>query len=365
MDTFKYPVYQPSLNGNEKKYVMECLDTGWLTWQGHFLKDFEDAFAEYIGINFATTASNGTTALHLAMLALGILPGDEVLVPTFTYIASVNAITYTGGKAVFVDSKKDTWQIDPEDIKRKITPRTKAIIAVHVYGHPCDMDPIIDIAKEHNLFVVEDSAEAFGSKYKGRYTGTIGDIGVFSFFGNKTITSGEGGMLTSNNHTLISRAFRYKGQGLALGREYWHDIIGYNYRMTNISAAIGLAQLEQADEFISKKQQIALWYNEGLNDVPVIPHKPVGDVFHTYWMYSILVDDFAKRDNLRKYLRETGIDTRPAFFPVHTMPMYSNGYDKFEVAEYLGWQGINLPSYPSLKKEDITYITQKIKDFYK
>lgn len=365
MDTYKYPVYQPSLTGNEKKYVTECLDTGWLTWQGHFLKDFEDAFADYIGINYATSASNGTTALHLALLALGILPGDEVLVPTFTYIASVNAITYTGGKAIFVDSKKDTWQIDPEDIKRKITPRTKAIMAVHIYGHPCDMDPIIDMAREHKLFVVEDSAEAFGSKYKGRYTGTIGDIGVFSFFGNKTITTGEGGMVTSNNHTLISRTIRFKGQGLALGREYWHDIIGYNYRMTNISAAIGLAQLEQADEFISKKQQIALWYNEGLSDMPVISHKPVGDVFHTYWMYSILVDDFDIRDNLRKYLRENGIDTRPTFYPVHTMPMYSNGYDKFEVAEYLGWQGINLPSYPSLKKEDITYITQKIKDFYK
>ena len=365
MDAYKYPVYQPLLNGNEKKYVTECLDTGWLTWQGHFIKDFEDAFANYLGIKYASSASNGTTALHLAMLVLGIGPGDEVIVPTFTYVASVNAITYTGGKPVFAESKKDTWQIDPDDIKRKITPRTKAIMAVHIYGHPCDMDAIIEIARENNLFVVEDTAEAFGSKYKERYAGTIGDIGVFSFFGNKTITTGEGGMLISNNHTLIDRSVRYKGQGLALGREYWHDIVGYNYRMTNISAAIGLAQLEQADEFISKKQQVAKWYNDNLNGLPVIPHNPVGDVFHTYWMYSILVDDSNTRENLRNHLKKNGIDTRPTFHPVHTMPMYSNGFEKFEAAEYLGWHGINLPSYPSLTKNDITFITQKIRDFYK
>lgn len=307
---------------------------------------------------------NGTVALHLALVALGIGPGDEVIVPTLTYIASVNAIAYTGSTPIFVDSLEDTWQMDPEDIKRKITNKTRAIMVVHLYGQPCDMDNIMKIAKENDLFVIEDCAEAFGSLYKGKHVGVFGDIATFSFFGNKTITTGEGGMVVTNDKTLYDRAIHYKGQGLAKYRQYWHDVIGYNYRMTNICAAIGLAQLEQADVFLSKKRQIKEWYDEGLKDLPVKVHKEIGDVRHSYWMYSILVEDSKDRDPLREYLENEGIETRPLFYPVHTMPMYSNKFQKHPIAEKIGWSGINLPSWPGLEKEQVKFICETIKKYY-
>ncbi|EFG9803382.1 GDP-perosamine synthase RfbE/PerA, partial [Escherichia coli] len=241
------PVYQPSLTGKEKEYVNECLDSTWISSKGNYIQKFENKFAEQNHVQYATTVSNGTVALHLALLALGISEGDEVIVPTLTYIASVNAIKYTGATPIFVDSDNETWQMSVSDIEQKITNKTKAIMCVHLYGHPCDMEQIVELAKSRNLFVIEDCAEAFGSKYKGKYVGTFGDISTFSFFGNKTITTGEGGMVVTNDKTLYDRCLHFKGQGLAVHRQYWHDVIGYNYRMTNICAAIGLAQLEQAD----------------------------------------------------------------------------------------------------------------------
>ncbi len=359
----KIPIYQPSLSGNEKKYVNECLDTNWISAKGRFGPEFEHKFAEYIGINHATTVSNGTVALHLALVVLGVGPGDEVIVPTLTYIASVNAIVYTGATPVFVDSLPCTWQMDPEDVERKVTPKTKAIMAVHLYGHPCDMDTLVKVAKKHSLFLVEDCAEAFGSLYKTKHVGCFGDISTFSFFGNKTITTGEGGMVVTNDETLHERTIHFKGQGLAKYREYWHDIIGYNYRMTNVCAAIGLAQLEQADVFISKKRQIAQWYKEGLNGVPVEFHNEIANVKHSYWMCSILVKNPELRDKLREHMANAGIETRPLFYPVHTMPMYSGQFQKHKVAESLGWRGINLPSWPGLSLEQVQYICGKIKNY--
>jgi perosamine synthetase len=356
----KIPVYQPSISGNEKKYVNECLDSTWISSKGKFVVEFEKRFCEYTEVNLATTVSNGTVALHLALLALGIGPGDEVIVPTLTYIASVNAISYTGATPVFVDSLKDTWQLDPEDVRRKITARTRAIMAVHLYGHPCDMDTITAIAQEHGVFVIEDCAEAFGSLYKGKHVGSFGDIATYSFFGNKTITTGEGGLVVTNDETLYDRAVHFKGQGLAKHREYWHDVIGYNYRMTNICAAIGLAQLEQADEFIAKKRQIAEWYKQCLAGLPVKVHGEYGDVRHSYWMVSILLEKPEQRDPLRGALSDAGIETRPLFYPVHTMPMYSTKYQKHAVAEDLGWRGINLPSWPELDKDSVQTICEVI-----
>ena len=361
---YKYPVYKPSLKGNEKKYVNECLDSTWISSKGKFVKQFEGSFAKYIYISYATGVCNGTVALHLALITLGIGPGDEVIVPTFTYISSVNSIAYTGAKPVFVDSLSDTWQIDPEDIKRKITPNTKAIMAVHLYGHPCDMDKICKIARENNIFVIEDAAESFGSKYKGIHTGVFGDIAAFSFFGNKAITTGEGGMVVTNDKTLFDRAVHFKGQGLAKYREYWHDVIGYNYRMTNICAAIGLAQLERADEIITKKRKIASWYDEYLKGLPIETNKETENVFHSYWMYTILVEIPMIRDVLRKHLKENEIETRPTFYPIHTMPMYCKIYQKHPVAEDISWRGINLPSYPDLSEMDIKNICIHIKSFY-
>lgn len=360
---YKIPVYQPSLDGNEKKYVNECLDSTWISSKGKFVTEFENSFASYVGVKHATTVSNGTVAIHLALLALGIGEGDEVIVPTLTYISSVNTIVYTGAKPVFVDSLQETWQIDPSDVIRKITPKTKAIMAVHLYGHPCDMDALVAICKEHNLFLVEDCAEAIGTLYKGKHVGTFGDISTFSFFGNKTITTGEGGMVITNDETLHDRSVHFKGQGLAKHRQYWHDVIGYNYRMTNICAAIGLAQLEQVESVLIEKKRVADTYRKCLETTSVTFHNPIGDdIYHSYWMCSILVKDAKQRDVVRDHLDKEGIETRPLFYPVHTMPMYSTQYQRHPVAENLGWRGMNLPSYPGLKAEEIEFICEKIKE---
>jgi len=360
----KYPVYQPSLSGNEKKYVMECLDSTWISSKGKFITEFEDNFSQFLGIKYSASLSNGTVALHTALLALGIGPGDEVIVPTFTYIASVNSINYTGAMPIFVDSKEDTWQLDPEDVIKKITSKTKAVMAVHLYGHTCEMDELVKICKEHNIYLIEDTAEAFGSKYNGKFAGTFGDISTFSFFGNKTITTGEGGMVSTNSKELYDLVMRLKGQGLAAGKEYFHNIVGYNYRMTNICAAIGCAQLENATDIITKKREIANWYNNQLNDLPLQLHKEAKDVFHTYWMYTVMIDNAKKRDKLRTFLKEKGVETRPSFHPVHSMPMYYQEKQNFPVADNLGEKGISLPSYPDLEKNDVKYVAYQMRKFF-
>ena len=364
MANYLIPIYRPDLSGNEKKYVNECLDTTWISSRGRFVTEFEEQFAKRIDVQHAASVCNGTVALHLALLALGIGPGDEVIVPTLTYVASVNAITYTGATPVFVDSLRATWQIDSEDVRRHISPRTRAIMLVHLYGQSCDMDSLMAVASEHRLFIVEDCAEAFGSLYKGRPIGSFGDISAFSFFGNKTITTGEGGMVVSNDKTLIERARHIKGQGLAAHREYWHDVIGYNYRMTNIEAAIGLAQLERADLFIARKRQLASLYAAGLKDLPIELHAEAQGTKHTYWMISLLVENAELREPLRDHLAKDGIETRPLFYPVHTMPMYSKGYRKHSVAEDLSWRGINLPSWPGMSDAEVSTVIKAIAAFY-
>ncbi len=364
MSTFSIPIYRPDLGGNVKRYVNECLDTSWISSRGRFVGEFEQQFAQRVGARHAASVCNGTVALHLALVALGIGPGDEVLVPTLTYVASVNAITYTGATPVFVDSLRSTWQLDPEDLRRHVTPRTRAIMAVHLYGHACDMDAVGGLAREHGLFVVEDCAEAFGTLYDGRHVGTFGDVATFSFFGNKTITTGEGGMVTSNDKTLIERARHYKGQGLAAHREYWHDVVGYNYRMTNIAAAIGLAQLERADEFIDRKRQIAHEYARHLHGLPIELHAEAQGTQHSYWMVSMLVNSAEHRDPLRAHLAQSGIETRPLFYPVHTMPMYAHDFRRHPVAEDLAWRGINLPSWPGLESGQISTIVQAIAGYF-
>jgi len=360
---YKYPVYQPNLSGNEKKYVQDCLDSTWVSSKGKYIQKFEDNFSTFTGIKNSVSVSNGTVALHVALLALGIGENDEVIVPTFTYIASVNAIHYTGAKPVFVDSDKDTWQIDTSKIEEKITPKTKAIMAVHIYGHPCDMDEITKIARKYDLLIIEDCAEAIGTYYKDKHAGKIGDISTFSFFGNKTITTGEGGMVCTNEDNLAELSFRIKGQGLAKNQEYFHDIVGYNYRMTNICAAIGCAQIERIDDILKNKRRIALNYIDRLSGLPIDYHKEIKNVKHSYWMFTILVASESERTKLRSYLKKNGIETRPTFHPVHTMPMYKTG-EKFKVAEEIGCRGMNLPSYPALSESDIEFITQKVREFY-
>jgi perosamine synthetase len=364
MTTYRIPLYQPDLSGNEKRNVLECLDSTWISSKGDFISEFENRFAAYVGAKHAAAVCNGTAALHVALLALGIGPGDEVIVPTLTYIAAVNAIAYTGATPVFVDSRRDTWQIDPAEVRRKISSHTKAIMVVHLYGQPCEMDMLTRIAREHQLFLVEDCAEAFGARYGDRLAGTFGDIAGFSFYGNKTITTGEGGMVVTNGDDLAQRTKLFRGQGLAAEREYWHEVIGYNYRMTNICAAIGLAQLERAAEFLSKKRQLAEAYRKGLNGLPVELHCEAANTTHSYWMVSILVKNPVDRDRLRAHLRECGIETRPLFYPAHMMPMYAAKNQHYPVAEDLASRGINLPSWPALAASQLQAVTSAIAGYF-
>lgn len=357
------PVYQPYFTGREKEYVNQCLDSTWISSKGEFISRFERSFAHYIGATHATTVCNGTVAIHLALEALGIGPGDEVIVPTLTYIASVNTIIQAGATPIFVDSLERTWQIDPEDVKRKITPSTKAVMVVHLYGLPCDMDAITAICAEHGLLLIEDCAEAFGSRYKGQHVGTFGDAATFSFFGNKTITTGEGGMVVTKSKEVMERAYHLKNQGVSQTREYWHDAVAYNYRMTNICAAIGLAQLEQADSILAKKRQIAMWYQEGLAGLPLRIHAEEQGTVHSFWMCSIVVDDSAARQPLRDHLKRAGIETRPLFYPSHTLPHCATN-KSFPIAESLASRGINLPSYPSLERKDVEFVIYNVRKFF-
>jgi len=352
----RIPVYQPWLCGNEERYVLDCLRSNWISSKGPYIAAFEERFATTIGVRHAISVCNGTVALHVALAALGIGSGDEVIVPTFTYIAPVNAIVYCGATPVFVDSEPRTWQLDPNDVYRRITPRTKAIVAVHLYGHPAEMNALSSLAREHGLFLIEDCAEAFGARYHGKHVGTFGDIATFSFYGNKTITTGEGGMVVTNDDMLAERVHRLKGQGLAPYREYWHDIIGYNYRMTNIAAAIGLAQLENAERFLHRKRAIAKLYQHLLAGTVLEFQQEAPDTEHAWWMVSVLTPTAHDRDALRTELRRAGIETRPTFYPVHTMPMYSQRYERHRTAESLGLRGINLPSYPALTDDQIEEI---------
>lgn len=354
---------EPDLTGNEKKYLQDCLETGWISGSGNYVEAFENGFAEFCGAAYGVAIVNGTAALHIALLALGIEPGDEVIVPDLTYIASANAVTYCGARPVFADVDPATWTLNPTDVARKLSPRTRAIMPVHLYGHPVDMDPILELAQAHNLYIVEDAAEAHGAEYKGRRTGTLGDVGVFSFYGNKIITTGEGGMLVTNDSSLASKARLLKGQGMDPQHRYWFPIIGYNYRMTNMQAAIGLAQLERIEWFIERRREVARWYDAAFSSLPVL--KPIEETWakNSYWLYSICVNKEIDRDLLMNHLLERGVETRPFFYPMHDMPPYREAiHGALPVSSRLAAQGLSLPSSANLTQEDVAYIAQVLQE---
>ena len=356
------PVYEPSLGGEERQNLLKAFDSGWISSKGEFIGEFEESFARYIGARHAVATCNGTTALHLALEALGVGAGDEVLVPTLTFVSTANAVAYTGAKPVFLEAHPDYWCIDPNKIKDKITKKTKAIIPVHLYGHPCDMDPILEIAEEHNLSVIEDAAEAHGAEYYGKKVGIFGDVNCFSFFGNKIITTGEGGMCLTNHKKLSDKMKILRDHGTTPGKHYWCDVRGFNYRMTNLQAAIGCAQVKKIDEIIEKKRSIALEYNKRLGDVAGIT-LPTEESWakNVYWMYSVLIeDDFGlSRDEVIKKLAENGVESRPFFPPIHRFPMYDQK-EKLSVSEELSRKGINLPSSPKLTVEDVNRVVESV-----
>ncbi|AXK70984.1 aminotransferase class I/II-fold pyridoxal phosphate-dependent enzyme [Lysobacter sp. TY2-98] len=361
---YRIPVYQPDLSGREREYVLDCIDSTWISSKGRFLGEFEQAFANWTGSPHAAAVSNGTVALHLALLAAGIGPGDEVLVPTLTYVASVNAIRYVGATPVFVDSLADTWQLSSASLLDHVGPRTRAVLAVHLYGGSCDLHALAAVCEQHGLVLIEDCAEAIGTRYQGAHVGTFGLLSTFSFFGNKTITTGEGGMVLSRLADVDERVRHLRGQGLAPDREYWHDVVGYNYRMTNICAAIGAAQLERIDSILEMKRRLADAYRQRLADTPLTFQAQTTGEEPSYWMVTVLTPTAELRDPLRTHLAEAGVETRPIFHPVHTMPMYRSGEEAFPIATDIAARGINLPSWHRLPDDALDTICDHIRKFF-
>ena len=354
------PIASPDLSGKESAYVNECLESTWISSVGHFITDFEAAFAKVAGTRHAIATNNGTTALHLALVAIGIGPGDEVIVPALTYIATANAVTYCGATPVFADVEPDTMNLDPLDIERRITPRTKAIIPVHLYGHPADMTSIMAVAARHDLIVVEDAAEAHGAQVGGQPVGSLAHLGVFSFFGNKIVTTGEGGAVTTDDDALALHLRTLRGQGMDPERRYWFPEIGFNYRMTNVAAAIGVAQLERIDQMLERRRQIGALYAELLRTSAslVLPSERP-DARRVNWLYTVLVSGFTaeQRNGLIDLLREDGIETRPVFYPLHLMPPYeTEPAGSFPVSEQLGAEGISLPTHVRLTDDDVATV---------
>lgn len=367
------PVCEPFLNGNELKYVTDAVSTGWISSAGKYVSEFEKQFAAYSDCKYGIAVCNGTVSLHLAMAALGIGAGDEVIIPTFTMIASAFAVCYTGAKPVFVDADKDTWNIDVTKIEEKITPRTKAIMPVHIFGQMCEMDKIVAIAKKHNLFIVEDAAEAHGATYNGKKAGSYSDLGSFSFFANKNITTGEGGMLVTNSEELYNRARYFKNVCFPLdgNRNYMHQDIGFNYRMSNVIAAIGLAQTEKADEYKAMRIKNNQLYRKYLADVPgIIFQKNLTQAENVCWMNSIVIEPEKyghTKDELIAHLKENGIDTRLLFNGMHRQPSLKDfGCDcsgSYPISDWLTENGFYLPSASSLKEETIKMICEIISSF--
>ena len=353
-------IANPVFNGNEKKYLNECIDTGWVSANGRFIEEFEKKFAEFCGVKYAIACSNGTVSLHLIMLGLGIGPGDEVIMPTLTYIATANVVRYCGATPIFVDSLEDTFNMDPSKIEEKITEHTKAIMPVHLYGLACDMDPIMEIANKYGIPVIEDAAEAHGAEYKGRKVGSFGLASSFSFFGNKIITSGEGGMVTTDDEKLYKKMKLLKGQAVSPEKKYWHIAVGYNYRMTNMQAAIGLGQLENISWHMEQRKRIADLYEKFLGnykDYLVLQVEP-DNCKHVYWMSNVILQDKVKkeRDQVMKEMEACNIEMRPLFYPMHIMPPYYDESVHCPVAEKISSRGISLPSHALLTEEDVKYV---------
>lgn len=361
-------VNTPVLSPAATKYVLDCLKTGWISSAGSYITRFETAFANYLGVKHAVTATNGTAALHLAVSALKIGKGDEVIMPDLTIISCPLSVIYSGATPVFVDVDPVTLTINPELIEEKITKRTRAIMVVHLYGHPCDMDPILALAKKYHLAVIEDAAEAHGALYKGKKVGGIGRIGIFSFYANKIVTSGEGGMVVTNEAELADRAALLRNLAHSPHRRFWHKEIGFNYRMTNVSAAIGLAQLESIEKYLRKKSWMAREYAKALRGIPhlTLPQEATW-AKNVYWMYTLALTKDAPltKSELMTRLSVKGIDTRDFFYPLHTQPIlkqFVKKHDRFPISDFASQHGFYVPSGLALTKKQIVSVAQALRD---
>lgn len=363
------PVWEPVLDGNEERYVLDCLETNWVSSLGEYIPRFEELFARYCGAAHGVACSSCTTGLHMAMVGLGLGPGDEVIIPDFTLIVSANTVILSGAKPVLVDVDPRTWCLDPSKIEEKITPRTRAIMAVHMYGHPCDMAAIGEIAKRRSLLVIEDGAEAHGAEIDGRRVGSFGDAACFSFYGNKILTTGEGGMVLCRDAQLAKTLRLLRDQGFEQPR-FVHNVMGYNYRLTNLQAAIGLAQTEKITEKVEKKREIARWYAEALGDCPdvTLPSEAPG-AKNVYWMNGVKLGDRFRqgRDAVMAQLKEKGVETRAFFCPMHIQPVFAGSDPRFPdtrgdfpISLDLWKRGLYLPSGLGLTRAQVVEVSGKL-----
>jgi perosamine synthetase len=362
----KIAINKPSITELEISYVNDAIRNGWGSKCYDYIYRFEKEFAHYLGSKFSLATSSCTGAIHLALMSLGVKAGDEVIAPDITWIASIEPILYIGAKPVLVDVLPDTWCIDPKKMEAAITDKTKAILVVHLYGNVVEMDEIMAIAKKHNLPVIEDAAEGLGSEYKGMKAGSIGDIGVFSFHGTKTISTGEGGILVTNREEILQKAkiLNDHGRDPKIGKTFWMAQYGYKYKMSNLQAAMGCAQIERADELIDKKRQIFNWYKEMLSGIPCKLNPELSGTKNSYWLPTAIIDKSMNfnREDFFRYMKENNIDSRPFFYPISTLPMFENRPEN-TVACGIYERGINLPSYHDLQLEDVKYVCTVLKDF--
>lgn len=361
-------ITKPSITDLEIGYVNDAIANGWGAKCYDYIYRFEKSFARYLETEYSLATSSCTGAIHLALMAMGVKSGDEVIIPDTTWIASVEPILYIGAQPVFVDVLPDTWCIDPQKIKEAITPKTKAIVIVHLYGNVCEMDEIMEIAKEHNLMVLEDAAEGLGSEYKGKKCGSIGDAGVFSFHGTKTLSTGEGGMLVTNNPQIHEQAriLNDHGRDPKDNKTFWMRDYGYKYKMSNLQAAMGSAQIERIEELIARKREIFSWYKDLLANIPCQLNPEFDYIKNSYWMPTIVFDKSlnVNRYKLMDYLKEHGIDSRPFFYPLSYLPMFEQKKDN-EVSYDIYERAVNLPSHHELTISDVERVVGEIKSFLK
>jgi len=364
------PVNTPLLDGNEEKYLLECIRTGWISSEGPFVKQFEEKFAKYIGRAEGIAVSSGSGALDIAIQALRIGPGDEIIMPTFTIISPAQSIVRAGAKPVLVDSDPVTWNMDVSQIEGKITKKTKAVLVVHIYGLPVDMDPVLKLCTNYGLYLIEDAAEMHGQTYKGKKCGSFGDISTFSFYPNKHITTGEGGMIMADNHELAERCRKLRNLAFEpAGRRFIHHELGWNYRMTNLQAAIGIAQLENLEEHITKKREIGKAYQDRLKSLQgyQLPLKMTEYAENIYWVFGMVADTQNLCDHVNPILNSNGIGTRPFFWCMHEQPIFQNMSlflgERYPIAEKLSRNGFYLPSGLGLKKIDINKVCETLKHF--
>ncbi len=365
----RYPVARPDLSEKEEQYVLNAIQSTWISSSGDYVERFEKEFAKACGCPSVASVCNGTVALHLALLALDVRPGDEVLLPSLTYVATANAVRYVGGEPVFVDVDLTTWTLDPGKLEAAITRRTRGIIAVHLYGHPADMDAISHIAGVHGLWIIEDAAEAHFARYKGRPVGSLARLATFSFYGNKIVTCGEGGAVAVRDAELDLRLRTLRGQGMDPKRRYYFPVVGYNFRLTNLACAILCAQLERKTEILEKRRRIFADYRELLEGIPGVQFQPVAQWADPgRWLFCVTIDERGygrSRDELAKLLEEKGIETRPFFIPLHRLPPYreqsSRRGEILVNTDRLSAMGMNLPTYTQLERKDIEFIADAVR----